>query len=218
MKYNTAKRILRTLAVRWLTVSVFVLICISSQTASARMRWGVTAGPTVGTLHFKQDLVPVKQTIGFMGGVTGEVIFPGIGIGLDLGLLYNQQGSLVDLGSREIWSSLGYGNEHVYLHNIKIPIHLRWKYTRLNGVEDKIAPLIFGGPEFDIQVGNGNASAFKCSGGDLGLTVGLGAEIFRHWQITGSYTWGMTYVLKTRLLDNFSAQSRQWTVALSYYF
>ena len=200
------------------TLLLICLFSLSSFQANSRMRWGITLGPTVNSLHFKQDLVPVKKVIGYTGGVIGEVIFPGIGIGLDIGLLYNQQGALVNLGSREIWSSLGFGNEHLYLHNIKIPIHLRWKYTRLNGVEDKIAPLIYGGPEFDIQVANGNCQAFKCSGGDLGLTVGVGAELWKKWQITAGYTWGMTYVLKTKLLDNFSAQSRQWNVNLTYFF
>lgn len=201
--------------VRYVLLTLVVLGCLS---ADARMRWGATAGPTVNSLVFKQDLVPVKQTVGLTAGVQGEVIFPGIGIGLDLGLMYNQQGALVDLGSRKVWASLGYGNEHVYLHNIKIPIHLRWKYTRLEGLEEKIAPLIYGGPEFDIQVGSGNSSAFKCSGGDLGLTVGIGAELFKKWQLTAGYTWGMTYVLKTKLLDDFSARSRQWNVNLTYFF
>ncbi|MCH5220404.1 MAG: outer membrane beta-barrel protein [Muribaculaceae bacterium] len=198
-------------------ILVMVILC-GAVSAEARMRWGVTVGPSVSTLKFKQNLVDVKQVLTYTGGVTGEVIFPGIGIGVDIGLLYDQQGALVDLGSKLVWSSLGYGNEHVYIHNLKIPVHLRWKYTNLNGIEEKIAPIIYGGPEFDIQIGHGHCDAFKYSGGDLGLTVGIGAELWRKWQITAGYTWGMTYVLKTKLLDQFSAQSRQWTVRLSYYF
>ena len=60
--------------------------------------------------------------------------------------------------------------------------------------------------------------AFKFSGGDLGLTCGGGVELFRNWQLTVQYTWGMTYALKTKLLDNFSARSRQWTVRAAYFF
>lgn len=199
-------------------LAVALLSVFSIESADARMRWGATAGLNVNSLKFKQKLVPVSQTVGYAAGITGEVIFPGIGIGVDLGLLYNQQGALVNLGKREIWSSLGYGNEHVYLHNILIPIHIRWKYTNLNGVEDIVAPILYGGPEFDIQVAHGHCDAFKYSGGDLGLTVGIGAELWKRWQVTAGYTWGMTYVLKTKLLDEFSAQSRQWNVRISYYF
>ena len=195
-----------------------VLMALTVMPSQARMRWGATAGLNVSNLHFKQDLVPVTQVVSYAAGITGEAIFPGIGIGVDIGLMYDQQGAMVGLGDRLIWSSLGYGREHVYIHNLRIPIHVRWKYTRLNGIEDKIAPLIFAGPEFDIQVGHGRSDAFMYSGGDLGLTVGLGAELWKKWQITAGYTWGMTYVLKTKLLDQFSAQSRQWNVRVSYYF
>lgn len=184
----------------------------------AEMRWAATAGATVSNMVFKQDIVPVSKVIGYTAGITGEAIFPGIGIGVDIGLLYDQQGALVNLGQREIWSSLGYGNEHVHIHTIKIPIHLRWKYTRLNGVEDKIAPLIYAGPEFNIQVGHGKCDAFKYSGGDLGIAVGLGAELWKKWQVTAGYVWGLTYVMKTRLLDNYSARSRQWTLKVAYFF
>lgn len=200
-------------------ISAFILaLILCSTTGVAQMRWAATAGPTINNLIFKQDLVSVSQTVGYTAGVTGELMFPGIGIGLNLGLLYNQQGAKVNLGERKVWSSLGYGNEQVYVHNINIPVHLRLKYTRLNGIEDKIAPIIFGGPEFNIQVAHGGCDAFKFSGGDLGLTCGVGAELFKRWQITGSYTWGMTYVLKTKLLDDFSARSRQWTIKASYFF
>lgn len=175
-------------------------------------------GVTLNRLVFKQDLVDVTQQVGYMAGIQGELMFPGIGVGIDLGLLYNQQGAMVKLGQKEIWASEGYGSERVYLHNIQIPVHLRFKYTRLNGIEDKIAPIVFGGPEFNIQVAHGRCDAFKYSGGDLGLTAGVGAELFRRWQVTGSYTWGMSYALKTKLLDDFSAQSRQWTVKVAYFF
>lgn len=195
-----------------------ILFAAIAMVANAQFRYGPIAGVTVNSLTFKQDLINVWQQVGYTAGVQGELIFPGIGIGIDLGLLYNQEGAKVGLGEKEVWSSLGFGNEHVYIHNIMIPVHLRFKYTRLNGIEEKIAPLVFGGPDFNIQVAHGGARAFEYSGGDLGLTVGGGAEIFQRWQLTMSYTWGMTYVLKTRLLDDFSARSRQWTVRLAYFF
>lgn len=200
------------------TIILGLVIVVFPQLTKAEMRWAATAGATVSNMDFKQDIVPVSQVVGYTAGITGEVIFPGIGIGIDLGLLYDRQGALVNLGTREIWSSLGYGNEHVYIHTLKIPLHLRWKYTRLNGIEDKIAPLIYVGPEFNIQVGHGNSDAFKCSGGDLGIAVGLGAELWKKWQVTAGYLWGLTYVAKTRLLDNFSARSGQWTLRVSYFF
>lgn len=199
-------------------MAIALLSVIGATTANAQFRWNVTAGPTVNSLKFKQDLVTVDQTVGYTGGINGEMMFPGIGFGLDFGLVYNQMGAKVDLGTHKVWSSEGYGKEQVYIHNITIPLHLRFKWTRMNGLEDKIAPLIFGGPEFSIQAAHGNCDAFDYSGGDLGMTFGGGFELFKKWQVTAQYTWGMTYVLKTKLLDDFSARSRQWTIRASYFF
>lgn len=186
--------------------------------ANAQFRYGATAGVTINDMVFKQDLVPVSQAVGYTAGVIGEMMFPGIGFGMDLGVFYNQQGAKVDLGSRKVWASEGWGNEHVMFHTIQIPVHFRFKYTRLGGLEETIAPFVYGGPDFSLQVGHSNAGAFKCSGGDLGLTAGVGAELFTRWQLSGSYTWGMTYLGKTKLLDDFSCRSRQWTIRLTYFF
>ncbi len=199
-----------------IVVAIFAISC--PMASVAQFRYGPVISANINTLVFKQDLISIHQQPGFTAGVMGELMFPGIGFGIDLGLLYAQQGARIDLGEKQIWSSQGYGNEHVYLHSIQIPVHLRFKYTRLNGLEEKIAPFVYGGPEFNIQVGHTNCSAFKCSGGDLGLTAGIGAELYRRWQVSGSYTWGMTYALKTKLLDDFSARSRQWTVRVAYLF
>ena len=42
----------------------------------------------------------------------------------------------------------------MYLHMLEIPLHLRFKWTRMNGLEDYIAPFVYGGPDFSI-VSNG---------------------------------------------------------------
>lgn len=199
-------------------IYAIIIFSLFTLAASAQFRYAPIAGVTVNSLTFKQDLVNVWQQVGYTAGVQGELMFPGIGFGIDIGLMYNQQGAKVGLSEKEIWAWEGYGNERVYIHNLMIPVHLRFKYTRLNGLEEKIAPLVYGGPDFNIQLAHGRCKAFEYSGGDLGLTVGGGAEIFQRWQLTVSYTWGMTYVLRTRLLDDFSARSRQWMVRVAYFF
>lgn len=199
-------------------IIVVLMAIVGAQGVNAQFRWNVTAGPTVNSLKFKQDILTIDKTVGYTGGINGEMMFPGIGFGIDFGLLYNQMGAKVDFGEYKMWASEGYGNEQLYIHNITVPVHLRFKWTRMNGLEDKIAPLIFGGPEFSIQVAHGKCDAVEYSGGDLGLTFGGGVELFKNWQVTAQYTWGMTYVLKTKLLDNFSARSRQLTVRAAYFF
>lgn len=193
--------------------------------ATAQFRFAPVAGVTINSLDFKQDLFTVDQAVGMQAGVMGEMIFPGLGFGLDLGLLYNMMGAKTALGERKIWASDGYGTPYAMVHSLQIPLHFRFKWTRMMGLEDYIAPFVYGGPDFSLTVGhsrikgaNGAEKPFKYSGGDLGLTVGGGFELWRRWQLSVQYTWGMTYLLKTRKLDNLSAKNRQWAVRLAYMF
>lgn len=201
-----------------LVILAVIIACTGTQQANAQFRYNAIAGATISNLHFKQDLVTVSGEAGFSLGVQGELMFPGIGFGLDIGLMYNQLGAKVNLGERKVWSNLGYGNERVYLHYVQIPLHLRFKWTRMSGLEEKIAPFVYGGPEFNILVGHNGASAFKCAGADLSLTCGFGFELFQKWQVSGAYSWGMTYALKTKMLDDFSARNRHWSIRLAYFF
>ena len=200
------------------TVIIALIAICAAPAAKAQFRYGPAAGVTISDLKFRQDLFTVDNSVGYSAGLQAEFMFPGIGFGLGLGVMYNQRGATLHMGEQLIWSSQGLGNERSYLHYLEIPFHLRFKYTRLNGFEDKLAPLVFAGPTFGIELAHNKLDALKYSGGDLGITVGIGAEIFRNWQLTGSYTWGMTYVEKTRLLTDFSARSYSWDIRLAYYF
>ena len=198
-------------------VIALAAVAVLPERAVAQFRWAATASVTYNDLKFKQDLGPVSQAVGYGAGVTAEMMFPGIGFGIDFGLLYSQKGATVDLGSKTIWAE-DYGNERVYMHYLHIPLHLRFKWTRMNGLEEKIAPFVYGGPDFTIRIANGRCDAFDYAGGDLGLSVGGGVELWRNYQVSFGYTWGMSYVLRTKLLDNFSDRNREWFVRLSYYF
>lgn len=186
--------------------------------AHAQFRYAAVAGMTFSDLTWKQDLVCTETGVGAQAGVQGEMMFPGIGFGIDLGLIYNMAGTKVNLGEHVIWSSQGYGNEMLTLHQINIPFHLRFKYTRLNGLEETFAPFVYGGPDINFTVAHSKCDAMKFAGGNIGLTAGLGFELFTRWQVSASYTWGMTYAMKADLLKDFSARSRQWSVRLAYFF
>lgn len=198
--------------------SIAVLAFLLAPAASAQFRYGPMAGISITNLKFKQDLVTVDKTVGGSAGIVAEMMFPGIGFGIDLGLYYDMRGAKVGLGEKKIWASQGYGDERMTLHYISLPFHLRFKYTNLNGFEDKLAPLVYAGPTFGFHIANSDIKAFQYSGGDLGLEFGIGAEVLRHWQITGSYTMGMTYVTKAKVLTNYSARSNSWNVRVAYLF
>ncbi len=197
---------------------VVLAVALCGFSASAQFRWGPMLGVDFTNLKFNQDLITVDRSTGFSAGVVTELMFPGIGFGIDSGIYYQQRGAKLHLGERKIWASQGFGTERSYLHYIEIPINLRFKWTRMSGLEDYVAPFVFGGPSFTILAGHNEVNALKYAGGDVGLTAGLGFEVLRKWQITGSYCWGVVYAEKTRLLDDFSAKNRTLNIRVSYLF
>lgn len=193
-----------------------LFILLFSLSASAQFRWGPTAGFNYSKYYFKQKLISVDASPGFSAGVMGELMFSGIGLGMDFGLNYEMHGSRLGLGEKLVWSADGYGTEQSTLHTIQIPVNLRYKFTNLNGMEQKIAPFAYGGPVFDIIAGHNKLEALEYSGGSVALQVGIGAEILKQFQVSAGYYWGMTYEVRTVKLDNFSARSQGWTVRLTY--
>ena len=185
---------------------------------SAETRWGVVAGMDLTTLNFDQDLFTVDNNVGVTAGLTGELMIPDIGFGVDASLLYTQRGAKLHLGERPLWERQGYGKEKCLLHYLEIPIYLKFKYKELNGVENNIMPLVFVGPEFSFLVGHNNIPALKYAEGEFGLRVGLGCELFKRIQVGASYCWGLSYALKTKQLDDFSARNRGWKFTCAYLF
>lgn len=194
-----------------------------AMTASAQFRYGPQVGANFSSLNFRQSgLVGVEQSVNPTAALNCEFMFTSFGLGIDFGLGYAMTGGFVNL-DKPIWQLNGFGREHVMIHNLQIPVHLRFKWTKMQGLENIIAPIVYGGPEFDIQLGHSRQEkngqkAFKYSGGDVALACGLGVELFRNYQITAGYTWGVTYSLKTAQLDDFSARWQGWTLRLSYLF
>lgn len=186
--------------------------------ARAEFRWGPTAGAVFSNLHFKQDLMQVDGAAGPTVGVAGEMMFPGIGFGIDVSALYSMQGATLHLGERHIWAVDGFGTRRSYLHTLSIPVDLRFKWTRMNGLEDYIAPYVFGGPVFDFHFAHNDIDAMKYAVGSVGLQAGFGVELKKQWQIQGSYVWGMTYAMKAVKLIDYSAKSSYWTVRITYLF
>lgn len=193
-------------------------VIATATAANAQFRYGAVVGGVYSNLNFKQDIVTIGKVGGAQAGLQGEMMFPGIGFGIDLGLIWNMTGAKMNLGEKEMWKSQGYGNERITLHQLNIPFHLRFKYTRLGGLEDIIAPFVYAGPEFSILLGHSKCDAMEFSGGDLSLGFGGGVEICKRWQVSASYTRGMTFATKAKILSDYSAKANQVTVRVAYFF
>lgn len=199
-------------------VILILMLLTATVCSQAQFRYAPLIGYNNTTLKFNQELVDVNHASGSRAGVVGELMFPGIGFGLDLGALYSMDGADVHLGQKEIWASDGFGDCRVFLHNLEIPVNLKFKWTRMQGLEDYIAPYIYGGPTFNFLLGHSKIKAIDYTVVSAGLQVGIGFELYKVWHIQGEYNWGISSQLRTVKLDDYTARNRRLSVSVMRYF
>lgn len=195
-----------------------LLLCTVTFGASAAFRWGPTVGLNVSQFYWKQKLVRSDQLAGFNAGVMGELMIPGIGFGIDMALKYDMRGAKVHWDDQVVWASEGLGTQNLYFHTLSLPVNLRFKWTRMNGFENYLAPIVFVGPTFNFNLSHSKNEAIECPGASVGLQTGLGVEIFKRYQVTAGYMWGLSYDFRTVQLDNFSAHASNWFVNFAVLF
>ncbi|MBD5335953.1 MAG: PorT family protein [Bacteroides sp.] len=199
-----------------LFITLALIFC--AVTSQATFRWGPTVGMNVTHFSWKQKLIPTNDAVGFNAGLMGEVMIPGIGFGIDFAVKYAMVGADAVFGKKLVWSSDGWGKENVRLHTIQVPLNLRFKWTRLNGVEDIVAPFAYAGPLFQFQCSSTQKGLFDIPAGSVGVQVGIGAEFLKRIQLSAGYHFGLTYALKTVKLENISAKTSNWQINLAYLF
>lgn len=192
--------------------------CATIFGAGAEFRWGPTAGVNISNYYWKQDLIGNHQLVGPQAGVQCEVMIPGIGFGIDFGLRYQMTGATVDFADQKVWAADGIDNMKVWNHMIQIPLNLRFKWTRMEGLEQYIAPFAYAGPVFNFNVAATKTPALEHPAGWLALQVGIGGEIFERIQLSAGYLWGVSYLQRTVKLDNFSSRAQGWLVNVAYFF
>ncbi|MDE5653683.1 MAG: PorT family protein [Muribaculaceae bacterium] len=195
-----------------------IILAATAISASAEFRWGPQIGWNMSNFYWRQPLLKSQQKSGFQAGVLGELMIPGIGFGIDIGARYAYHASTVNLGDQYIWSSDGYENGNFDLHRIEVPLHLRFKWTRMDGLEQYVAPFAFVGPVFAFNVSQTKCNAIEHPLGSVGLEFGLGGEFLERIQLSASYTWGVSYDIRTVKLDNMSASSSSWNINVAYLF
>lgn len=197
---------------------LFILLIVSTLSASAEFRWGPTAGLNISNYYWRQPLLKSQYQCGFQAGLMGEIMIPGIGFGIDFAARYNMHGASVNLGDQYVWSSDGYKNQTFRLHAIDLPIHLRFKWTRMDGLEHYIAPFAYVGPVFSFNVAQSDCAAIEHPAGSVGIDFALGAEFLERIQLSVGYQWGTTYDLRTVKLDNLSGRTSAWNINVAYLF
>lgn len=186
--------------------------------ASAKFRVGPTIGVNFDNYSWNQDLISTDMRVGYSAGALCEVMIPGIGFGFDFGLKYVNRGGQCGFGEQFVWSSDGIGDTDLRLHTIQVPLHLRFKWTRMDGFENYLAPFALAGPQFNFNVANSSCPAIDRYKVSVGIAVGIGVEIFKRYQLSGGYVWDVTDDVQTYKLDNFSATLSGWMIDFAVMF
>ena len=195
-----------------------LLLTASAAMAQTTSRWGITAGTNFNEVHFKQtDIVPAKRAWGPQVGVIGEMNFSGIGFGVESGLLYTLKQGKVNYGDRTMWAAVGAGNETVSMHYLDVPLHLKFKYHRLGGLESTIMPLVYVGPQFSFLVGANNRKLNSYSPVSVYLDMGAGIELMERLQLRAGYNFSVGQSFHTKLLDDNVAKNRTWYVNVTWF-
>lgn len=200
-----------------LLIAALVLTTAATM-AQTSSRWGITAGANINNVHFKQhDIMPSKTMWGPQLGVTGEMNFSGVGFGVDGSVLYSLKQGKVNYGDRTAWGSLGYGNETVSMHYIDVPLHLKLKWRRLEGLENTIMPMIYVGPQFSFLAYGNHKSLNSYPPVNVYLDMGAGIELMERVQIRGGYNFSIGQSFHTKILDDNVAKNRTWYFSVTWF-
>jgi len=195
-----------------------LLLMAATATAQTTSRWGITAGATINEVHFKQhDIVPSTRAWGPQLGVTGEMNFSGIGFGVEASALYTLKQGKVNYGEKTIWSSIGAGNETVSMHYLDVPLHLKFKWHRLGGLESTIMPLAYFGPQFSFLMHGNHGDLNKYTPVSVYLDMGIGCELKERIQLRGGYNFSIGQSFHTKMLDENVAKNRTWYFNVTYF-
>ena len=200
------------------TLLFSLLLVSASALAQTSSRWGITAGANYNEIHFKQtDIVPSSRMWGSQVGLTGEMNFSGIGFGVEGALLYTLKQGKVNYGDRTMWAAVGADNETVSMHYIDVPLHLKFKYHRLNGFEETLMPLVYVGPQFSFLAHGSHGNLNTYPPVNVYLDMGAGIELLQRVQIRAGYNFSIGQSFHTKLLDENFAKNRTWYVNLTWF-
>ena len=106
-------------------------------------------------------------------------------------------------------------------HYIDIPVYARYKLS-LPGISKVFEPLVFTGPSFSVLFNENGPSNYDNSKTYLSWDVGLGADLFRHLRLTGTYGLGISralgYIDSEYTGDKVNGRDRYWTLSAACLF
>ncbi|GHT60840.1 membrane protein [Bacteroidia bacterium] len=192
-------------------LAIFSFVLISSVRADIRL--GVKAGVNLADASFNKSTIQTSNFTGYQVGPILEFKLPIVGIGLDVAVLYSQQGlkfKFDDVDFKERHSTL------------EIPVNLKFKFDLV----ESIGGYLTAGPYVSFKLDGDDFSGvsqnikndFKNESFGAGINVGGGLELVKHLQVGVNYKIGMTNDYKSLTIDDLNGKTRIWSITAAYFF
>ena len=193
-------------------VSIVVLFLIGGMSMQAQTKFALKAGVNLSNVSLDQKLDNFKSEnlTGFQVGPMLEFMTP-LGLGLDLSVLYSQQGFKLSHGN--------HANEYK-LNTLDIPLNLKLKLGLVPGLLKAYGTA---GPYINLKLSDKLINQVEAQSFGAGLNFGFGVELLKHLQIGANYQWGLTnnysnFNLDWWTLTDLKGRPTMWSVTAAYLF
>lgn len=182
--------------------------------AQAQFRFGIKAGLNLNSLHLKDMPATFdnENKCGYTVGLMTEFKVPLIGLCFDLSAMYTRMNSDIEKGNEDLKIGKNF---------LEIPLNIKYKFG-LPVVGSIFTPYLFTGPSFAVKLDKNTLDAFKTKTCQVAWNVGLGFELVKHLQISGSYGFGINNVAKhvseLNAVGDVKVKNNYWTVTAAYLF
>jgi len=105
----------------------------------------------------------------------------------------------------------------VSMHYLDVPLHLKFKWRRMGGLESTIMPMLYVGPQFSFIVGASNKNLNSYPPVNVYLDMGAGVELIERLQLRAGYNFSIGQSFHTKLLDDNVAKNRTWYVSATWF-
>lgn len=206
-------------------ISILLLVAVlGAFGAQAQIRFGIKAGANFNKIHFSdvESSFQPDNSCGWNAGVMTEFTVPIVGLCFDASLLYSRMNNAISSDfNKEVAdaldSDMSYGKNF-----LEIPINIKYKFG-IPVIGSIIKPFIYTGPSFAFKLDKSIMDkTFQCA-----WNIGIGVELIKHLQISGSYGFGINNVAKEVMknvdpdfgdVEKIKAKNNYWTVSAAWLF
>lgn len=158
--------------------------------ATAQFKYGIKAGVNISKLTGKREILSTDNRTGFFAGAFGEFTVPFVGVGVELGVQYENRGKVETEAITEVdGQPVDIPATSATLQYIDIPLNLKWTY----GFSSVASVYIATGPQFAFNVGNKSLfhNSYNLKNSEFSWNVGLGATFIQHLRVGYNYNIGI---------------------------